>query len=446
MLLMLPLSENVKTFNKNINIHKLPEEILHIIHEMNDYSPRIYPPFKGCNIQYNYYHKLIDNSYATLVIALQNIQYDGVIIIPRIRTGGTDKLLKSYLSVLTKDIKLNILIICEDSSPSKWTYLFHDMAKVIYLDKLYHSDIPKQVQITALHMAIGIIKPKFIWGFNSRLACILFSTHGESLRQITNIWFVMFAHWIHEVSYREFGFIHDYLPKMKDYITYMISDNRYFIEKIIKQYNIPNDKLVYMPSANSVEPLIFYPRIKRKKLRLLWASGIEWNKGIDILVLIAEQLNKNNILVEIDIYGTPKNHEGFKLLDKLRKNISTIKTVTYKGEFSNFNLLNPQEYDGFLFTSIIEGMPNILLEATEHQMFIISSLVGGVGDLIKDNTTGILIQDCFDVQSYVQAIEFLRDMSDESYNEIRQNLVNHYNTQYISEVVKSKFLEIINKN
>lgn len=439
---MLPISNHVKSFNDVTA--KLPEQVLQSIHEMNHYSPRVYPPFKGCGMQHHYYNRIIDNSYATLAVALDNnAKYDGVILIPRIRTGGTDKLLKSYLSVLSNNMDLNILIICEDSTSSEWTPLFESMADVLYLDSIYDSKIPQSAKIASLNMVIEMMSPRFVWGFNSRLAYVLFSTYGKSLKEVTNLWVVVFAHWIHEISYREFGMVHDYLPRIKENISYVISDNSRFVDLLVQQYNLTPEKLKYVASPNSLNGIDFYPKVKRSKLRLLWASGIEWNKGIEVLSLIGHELKKRNLPVEIEVYGRPKNNDGVKLLEVFKKNTASLETVVYKDGFSNFQSLGPESYDGFIFTSMIEGMPNILLEAAENQMFIISSLVGGIGDLIEDGNTGILIQDCFDVNSYVNAIEELLQMSNESYNDIRKNLVSHYNSRYVADVATQDFSNII---
>lgn len=440
---MLPLSNSVINFNRSSQ-NKLPESVLETIHSMNGYSPRIYPPFKGCGMQYGYYHKIIDNAYATLSLAVGNdCGYDGVILIPRIRTGGTDKLLKSYLSVLSGKMNLNILIVCEDSSRCEWSELFEDFATVLYLDKIYAKNMPKHIQIAAIHMVLKFIKPKFVWGFNSRLAYMLFCTYGKTLKSDMDLWVVVFAHWIHEVSYREFGMIHDYFPRMKDHLSYVIADNNKFVNTLIAQYNLNKTKIGCIPSPNSLTEVEFLPRIKRSKLRILWASGIEWNKGLETLAKIARELDVQQIPVEIDVFGRPKNNEGVKLLEWFKKETLDLKTVSYKGGFSNFDALKPGDYDGFLFTSMIEGMPNILLEAAENQMYIISSLVGGVGDLVQHQNTGSLIENCFEVSAYVESIKQLCAMNSEDYNQIRQNLVKHYNSHYVANIAEERFRQII---
>ncbi|WP_440455012.1 glycosyltransferase [Psychrobacter sp. ASPA161_9] len=441
---MLPLSPEVIKYN-SIAKNKLPMKVLNTIHKMNDINPRVYPPFNGCGMTFDYYDKVTDSLYSTLALAAGDKNYNGVVLIPRIRTGGTDKLLKSYLRALCEGIGLEILIICEDSTTSTWTEEFEELADILYLDEIYNSKTPPTYKIASINYYINLLEPEFIWAFNSRLAYFLIGTYGAALSKITDIWVVTFAHWIHEVSYREFGMIHDYILHCEAHIKYIVSDNSNFIEKLERQYQLNRGKLIYIPSPNSLKDIIYKPNIKRKKIKVLWASGIEWNKGIDTLSEIANILNKQNIEVEIDVYGTPKNNKGYKLLDKFKEQISKVSNINYKSTFSSFDALLPNDYDVFLFTSIIEGMPNILLEAAENQMFIITSNVGGISDLIKDGRTGYLIENSLDPYEYVERIRDFINLDNNQYNDIRKTLVSHYNSVYTSKCAIAEFKNILNK-
>lgn len=450
---MLPLSPEVISYNSKSK-NRLPISTLNTIDKMNDVNPRVYPPFKGCGMDFDYYNKVRDSAYSQFLLAAGEEEYDGVIFIPRVRTGGTDKLLKSYLKILSGVMELKILIVCEDSTKSTWTEEFEELADVLYLDENYDSNTPPIYRIASIHYYIIQLAPKFIWGFNSRLAYLLISTYGESLSQYTDIWVVTFAHWIHEVSYREFGMIHDYITSCNSYLKYIISDNSKFVKKLNKQYNLEVDKLIHIPSPNSSSPIEFEPKIKREKIKVLWASGIEWNKGVDTLSTIAEKLHTKGIHLHIDVYGTPKNNKGSQLLNSFNDQVKTLNNITYRSAFSSFDDLDPKDYDLFLFTSMIEGMPNILLEAAENQMFIIAPDVGGISDLIIDRETGFLVKDSLDPDEYVDKVVDFINLDDHDFNKIRSNLVKHYNKFYTVEnaygifeaIMKQDTLDVPSKN
>ena len=57
-----------------------------------------------------------------------------------------------------------------------------------------------------------------------------------------------------------------------------------------------------------------------------------------------------------------------------------------------------------MYTSEADGVPNIILEATAAGLPVIASNDGGVHEFIKDQKTGILIDDPCDVKKYVESL------------------------------------------
>lgn len=71
------------------------------------------------------------------------------------------------------------------------------------------------------------------------------------------------------------------------------------------------------------------------------------------------------------------------------------------GEYTNFfNDIDLQKYNLFLFTSHTEGMPNVIIEAALAGLPIISSRVGGVPDIIKDE--GLLVKDTHSSKEFIE--------------------------------------------
>ena len=133
-------------------------------------------------------------------------------------------------------------------------------------------------------------------------------------------------------------------------------------------------------------------------------------------------------------------------MNSFNNEIKTLNNITYQSAFSSFEDLDPKDYDLFLFTSIIEGMPNILLEAAENQMFIIAPDIGGVSDLIVDRETGFLVKDSFDSDEYINRILEFMSLNDHDFNKIRSNLVNHYNQFYTVNSAYGLFKSIIKQD
>jgi glycosyltransferase involved in cell wall biosynthesis len=60
-------------------------------------------------------------------------------------------------------------------------------------------------------------------------------------------------------------------------------------------------------------------------------------------------------------------------------------------------------------TSLWEGLPLTLLEATDLGLPIVAPNVGGVTEFVENEASGLIVQDPQDVDSYIDALVTLRD-------------------------------------
>ena len=137
-------------------------------------------------------------------------------------------------------------------------------------------------------------------------------------------------------------------------------------------------------------------------LSLLWASRLDKEKRPHLLLQIAGLLRTQLSAVNIAVYGRP-------ILDEFDVNrFAAEPAIRYLGPFTQLSELSTSNYDGFLYTSSFDGMPNILLEMIGAGLPIIAPDVGAVGELIRDGDTGLLIactgDDDTDAALYVAAI------------------------------------------
>jgi glycosyltransferase involved in cell wall biosynthesis len=97
------------------------------------------------------------------------------------------------------------------------------------------------------------------------------------------------------------------------------------------------------------------------------------------------------------MYGTPGEDFDSSLLDKLPSNVS------YKGPFTDFYKLPLGSYSAFLYTSLFDGIPNALVEATSAKLPIVASASGGIGEFITQDT-GVLVDDIYNAKSYADGV------------------------------------------
>lgn len=146
----------------------------------------------------------------------------------------------------------------------------------------------------------------------------------------------------------------------------------------------------------------FIERKRHPQRRLLWASRICPQKRPELLAAIAKALEIKGLKVVIDVYGMPDAGIDPRVIFG-RRSLG----IEYRGGFSAFRELPVESYDGFLYTSGYDGLPNILLEALAVGLPIIAPDVGGVGEVVKPGLTGWLVTGDTEqplVEEYVRAI------------------------------------------
>lgn len=142
--------------------------------------------------------------------------------------------------------------------------------------------------------------------------------------------------------------------------------------------------------------------------KLLWASRVAEEKRPQILALIAEGLAKRGLDVAVDAYGTAG--QG---VDPREVFSTKAGNISYRGPFMSSSELPVRDYDAFVYTTAFDGLPNILLEMLGSGLPVIAPDVGGIGEVVHDGVTGVLIQATNDdsalVDAYVEAIASLYD-------------------------------------
>ncbi len=142
------------------------------------------------------------------------------------------------------------------------------------------------------------------------------------------------------------------------------------------------------------------PTQNNSSFKVLWASRIAVEKLPGLVAEIGQLVDESDIT--IDMYGTVTAGTPSLLPDSLPAN------VRYCGGFNGMSTLPLTDYDAFLYTSLFDGMPNTLLEIGLAGLPIVSSAVGGIPELIQDETTGLLVRDIRQPTAYAAALRRLQ--------------------------------------
>lgn len=318
---------------------------------------------------------------------------DYIMILPALRPGGAEVVMLNFikaLNVVHPDWKIGV--VTTEKNKNAWksrlpanvafidfgniTHDFSDQLKMLLLARLI-----VQSKATHLHLAQSLLGFKFAEQYQSFLKN--YTIFSFAFCEDTNDEGLIAGH------------VHTGIPKAYPIITKTFSDHRAVIDELVTEYAFDKEKFAthYQPVELPIKP----SHGAHKPLKILWASRITKQKRPDILKKIAQNIDPTK--AHIDAYGIFEHTYDHHFL-------SGIPSLSYKGKFSDVSQLNAADYDVFLYTSENDGIPNILLEMISNGLLVIAPKIGGIPELISNNT-GILIDDFTDILAYTAAINDL---------------------------------------
>jgi glycosyltransferase involved in cell wall biosynthesis len=169
------------------------------------------------------------------------------------------------------------------------------------------------------------------------------------------------------------------------------------------KYRRDIDRVWYVP--NGVEPQFFRPRAARQSddPRLLFVGSWLEHKGIHYLREGFEALASKNPRVRLTIAGCAGDADAIKqsfspsVRDRLQ-----VRPFVSRAEM-------PEVYAGhdlFVFPSLFEGLPIVLLEAMAAGLAVVTTETCGMKDVIEDGHNGLLVKPAH-VGDLVAALERL---------------------------------------
>ncbi|GAA5616348.1 glycosyltransferase [Brucella anthropi] len=188
------------------------------------------------------------------------------------------------------------------------------------------------------------------------------------------------------------GYAQDFLPPNIDKIDNVVTDNlRFSIEgplkigitehskKFITVYNKSKlDGILTVKDSIALSSKRKFNSSGGEKLKVIWAGRLDKEKRVDLLIEVAKITEE---FCDFYVFGGAVVDGGYEA------ELNKLKNLVLSGPYEN-----PVEWDQkvlgnvFLFTSVWEGMPNTVIEASYLGYPIVASDVGGVSELITPST------------------------------------------------------------
>ena len=165
-------------------------------------------------------------------------------------------------------------------------------------------------------------------------------------------------------------------------------------------------------------------------------------RGTDILPLIAKELKNKQLNAMIIAIGRSGDYSN-ELTEKINEEYLQDYLLNL-GEVANRNIVKfYQIADLFLMPSRGEGFPRVLLESMACGCPPLSFNVGGVADILPANAANELLVSLEDENKFVnQSIrlvsnsELLQELSDKSYDKVKQYQTSRVVSMYINQLSK----------
>ena len=202
----------------------------------------------------------------------------------------------------------------------------------------------------------------------------------------------------------------------------------------------PNHEILILPNPVDMRFLQPGEMRTRDKLRIVFLGWFIKEKGIYELADAVGEIAKTKPNIKLDFYGT-KNVDSLKKYVCEKQLESNIIVHGWIGDSEKAEVL--KKCTMLVLPSYSEGIPNVILEAMATKTPIVSTVVGGLSEVLEDGVNALIVRagDSKDLEEKLS--KFLDDINLRL--TIAENAYSDAKTKYDAVVIKKKYQQIIDK-
>lgn len=176
------------------------------------------------------------------------------------------------------------------------------------------------------------------------------------------------------------------------------------------------------------------------KLKLLYVGRLAKHKNIDLLLDAISILKNNLIYIDLTIIG---EGEEYNFLVNKTSRLNLESSVSFLGFDNNWSK-NAYKYDFFILPSNLEGMPNVLFEASALRLPILASNIPEINSHFIDGLSAFLFKPN-SIESIVRVIKFAFFNPNLSYQiqEKAFQLVKNYSIKEMTTKYQNIYFQVI---
>lgn len=362
---------------------------------LRPYGPRAVnaPPFS-----HGYLH--LRDQAEELRRALKKPHYDTVVLTPHCRMAGSARVAGALTGALVElDRSSDVLVLTTDLSDFERPEWFPDEADVLDLSG-YAATLTPDERLRLLLDVVRGLTPARVINVNSRLGWDLFADYGKQLATWTELGAYLFT-WDLDDKGNKGGYPIAYFQGCFPSLSWVLTDSAALRNELVERYSMSTAlqnkiKVAYTPvPVEQIDhsTVMRQRRTEGRLLRAFWAGRFDRQKRFDVVVEIARRMPE----LEVWAWGKP-------VLGGLDLDFEALPgNVRLQGEYQHFDDLPVESCDFFLYTSEWDGLPTILLDAAARAIPVVASRVGGVADIVTEDTA-FPVDEALDPDAYVAAI------------------------------------------
>lgn len=327
--------------------------------------------------------------------------YDTIVCVPWIRTGGADLVACQVCEAVRRARPDESVLLLRTDHPNfeqpEWIPADID---VVDASKIFRALSRIDAQMLLYGAFMGLT-PSRVINVNSRLCWETMVRFGTRLAGSIDLYSYLFC-WDQTSNGHRTGYPSEFFPETANILRATFTDTFFLKSELTKIYNLPESisrRIVPLlsPARRIIEGLTVAEEsvtraAQRTRQRILWAGRLDRQKRFDLVQDIARRMPNVDFLCW-----------GGAALDAPPDHSRSPENLILKGSFSFYDELPLKDADLWLFTSEWEGMPTILIEVAHRGVCVVASSVGGVPELIDDET-GWPVKDFGNVDAYIDTV------------------------------------------
>jgi glycosyltransferase involved in cell wall biosynthesis len=327
--------------------------------------------------------------------------FDYVVAIPWLVKGGADlAACNAVRAAIEKHGQHSTLLLLTDHDRREAEYWLPAGTNIRVISD-YDKALSRSDRAKIVEMLITAMRPKAVLNVNSGALWEATAKKGNALSSATDIYAYLFCR-DYLPDGRAAGYSDSHFREALPYLKRVYFDNTAFRNELVDQYGAPpslQTKMTTLRQPMSTEADRDHQGGPAKRDAVVWAGRFCEQKNVDLLIEIAKQAHE----FSFDVFG----YGDDAWTGKLEAAAATLSNLRLMGPFSSTSNLPLEDYNAFLFTSLWEGLPLTLADIALTGIPIVASSVGGVPELVTDET-GWCVSNYRSAEGYIRALEEIK--------------------------------------